>query len=153
MTTRKTYEKKIRIHFGDCDPAGIVYHPQYYVILNQLMEDFMQEAAEVGFIEIRKYGVGFPVVGIRTDFSAPSRPGDVCVGRVWMEHLGASSMRFAFTITSLEGEMRLKCLETSVCVKSGPDGRFVKEPIPARVREALAPYVNGPEDELLELRS
>lgn len=59
------YEQTLRIRFGNCDPAGIVYHPQYFVMLNFLMEDFMRAAADVGFIEIKKYGIGFPVVGDR----------------------------------------------------------------------------------------
>ena len=66
----KIYKQNIRIRFGHCDPAGIVYHPQYFVILNQLMEDFYRDVAGVGFIEVKKYGLGFPVAGVRCDFAA-----------------------------------------------------------------------------------
>lgn len=52
----KRYEQTIRIRFGHCDPAGIVYHPQYFVILNQLMEDFYRDVAGVGFIEVKSTG-------------------------------------------------------------------------------------------------
>ena len=34
------FERPVHIRFSHCDPAGIVFHPQYYYILNALMEDF-----------------------------------------------------------------------------------------------------------------
>ena len=48
----KVFEKPIRVHFSNCDPAGIVFHPQYFVLINELMEDFLEDVAGVGFIEI-----------------------------------------------------------------------------------------------------
>ena len=43
----KVFEKPIRVHFSNCDPAGIVFHPQYFVLINELMEDFLKSAATV----------------------------------------------------------------------------------------------------------
>ncbi|MDO5530611.1 thioesterase family protein [Sutterella sp.] len=146
------YERPIRIHFGDCDPAGIVYHPHYYALINMFHEDFLHEVGNVGFIEIRKFGVGFPVVGIRTDFTAPSRPGDLCTGKVWIEKMGRSSIRFAFEVTCGE-EVRLRAIETMVCVKLDEKGDFVSYPIPDNIREAFKPYLIEEGDPLLELRA
>lgn len=147
----QVYEQPVRIHFGDCDPAGIVYHPSYYKILNELHEDFLRDVADVGFIEIKKYGVGFPLVGVRTDFVAPSRPGDVLEGRVWLEKLGASSVRFALTL-SKDGEMRVKCAQTMVCVRLDHEGNFVKSDIPEQIRRVFSAYLVEPGDPLLEFR-
>ncbi len=154
MLKHLVYEKPIRIHFGHCDPAGIVYHPQYYVILNELMEDFLGDVMGVGFIEIRKYGVGFPVAGIRTDFAAPSRPGDECIGRCWIEHVGTSSIRFAFTIECAQtGEPRLRCIETCVCVRQNELGELGAVPIPEELRAKMTPYVKAADEPALELRA
>ena len=30
----KVFEQPLRIRWNHCDPAGIVYHPQYFVMLN-----------------------------------------------------------------------------------------------------------------------
>lgn len=147
----KKYEQTLRIRFGNCDPAGIVYHPQYFMLLNFLMEDFMHEAADVGFIDIKKYGMGFPVVGVRCDFAAPSRAGDEVSARIWVEHLGKSSMRFAFTIHCGD-ELRLQCTETCVCVTADENGRFCKAALPDGLREALLPYV-ADEGDVLRLRA
>lgn len=148
----KIYEQSIRIRFGHCDPAGIVYHPQYFVILNQLMEDFYREVTGVGFIEVKKYGLGFPVAGIRCDFAAPSRPGDICEARVWIEHLGETSIRFAFTIHAGD-ELRLQCTETCVCVTADENDRLVKAPIPPAMRAALAEYLADEKRPALKLRA
>ena len=112
----KVFEKPIRVHFSNCDPAGIVFHPQYFVLINELMEDFLEDVAGVGFIEIRRYGVGFPVVSVKTQFTKPSRPSDRLMGQVWVEKIGDKSIRFAFVLKD-EAEERLRCVETSVCVK------------------------------------
>lgn len=112
----KVFEKPIRVHFSNCDPAGIVFHPQYFVLINELMEDFLEDVAGVGFIGIRRYGVGFPVVSVKTQFTKPSRPSDRLMGQVWVEKIGDKSIRFAFVLKD-EAEERLRCVETSVCVK------------------------------------
>ena len=148
----KRYEQTIRIRFGHCDPAGIVYHPQYFVILNQLMEDFYRDVAGVGFIEVKKYGLGFPVAGVRCDFAAPSRVGDICTARVWIERSGETSIRFAFTIHAGD-ELRLQCTETCVCVTEDDAGRLVKAALPASMREALLPYLAEEGMPALKLRA
>lgn len=154
----KVFEKRIPIHFGDCDPAGIVYHPSYFRLLNELHEDFLHAVAGVGFIEIRRYGVGFPVVGVRTDFAAPSHPGDELVGRVWIERMGNTSVRVAFTMhgTGRDGapELRLQCVETMVCVTlDKATGGFAKSPIPEDIRAAFAEYFLEEGEAPLQLRA
>ncbi len=148
----KIYKQNIRIRFGHCDPAGIVYHPQYFVILNQLMEDFYRDVAGVGFIEVKKYGLGFPVAGVRCDFAAPSRVGDECTAHVWIEKLGETSIRFAFTIHAGD-ELRLQCTETCVCVTADENDRLVKAAMPAKLREALEPYLADATVKPLQLRA
>ena len=148
----KVFEKPIRVHFSNCDPAGIVFHPQYFVLINELMEDFLEDVAGVGFFVIRRYGVGFPVVSVKTQFTKPSRPSDRLMGQVWVEKIGDKSIRFAFVLKD-EAEERLRCVETSVCVKLTSDDQFVSWSIPAEIREALAPYVVESESEFLQIRA
>ena len=90
----KVFEKPIRVHFSNCDPAGIVFHPQYFVLINELMEDFLEDVAGVGFIEIPAALRGVPqppreggvsLVSVKTQFTKPSRPGDRLMGQVWVE--------------------------------------------------------------------
>ncbi len=148
----KFYESPIRIRFAHCDPAGIVFHPRYFDMLNALMEDFLRDVLEMNFVNMQRYGVGLPVAGIHCDFMAPGHVGDLCTGRIWIERMGKSSIRFAMTI-SLGEEMRLRCTETSVCVRAKEDGGLEPAPIPEEIRTRLSPYLMESESETLQFRS
>ena len=58
-----TFELPVRIRFAHCDPAGIVYFPQYLVMTNALVEDWFTERLAIDYahmIETRR--VGLPIV-------------------------------------------------------------------------------------------
>ena len=46
------FERPLRIRFGHCDPAGIVYFPQYLVMLNGLLEDWFTDGLGVSYAEL-----------------------------------------------------------------------------------------------------
>ena len=133
------------------DPAGSVYHPQYFVMLNNAMEDFFRECAGLSYEESLVEGYGFPIAGIRCDFCAPSRCGDDCVLRMWIESIGTTSVRFAMTIHAGD-ECRLACIETAVCAAREGDA-VVKRPIPGEMRGRLEEYLKAPEVPELALRA
>ena len=54
-----------RIRFSDCDPAGIVFYPQYFVMFNGLVEDWFNEGLGVGYRKVViERRIGRPPVGI-----------------------------------------------------------------------------------------
>ena len=147
--TKLVYEQPLRIRWSHCDAAGIVYHPHYFTILNNVMEDFFRNCVGLSYEKSLQSGVGFPIAGIRCDFCAPSRVGDDCIVRLWIEAMGKTSVRFAMTIFS-GNECRLQCIETAVCAERQGKG-IGKCEIPADLREKLALYM--PEQPPLELRA
>ena len=44
MATVHPFERPLRIRFAHCDPAGIVFFPQYLVMINNLVEDWVTDA-------------------------------------------------------------------------------------------------------------
>jgi 4-hydroxybenzoyl-CoA thioesterase len=38
-----------RIHFSECDPAGIVFYPQYFVLFNDLVEAWVDSLIPGGY--------------------------------------------------------------------------------------------------------
>ena len=50
-------------------------------------------------------------------------------------------------------ELRLRCVETMVCVRLDTKGNFVSSPIPDEIRERMMPYVCEDGDERLTFRS
>lgn len=133
---------------ADCDAGGIVFHPQYFVMITELMEDFYRSAG-VTFRDSISQGIGFPIGGIRCDFCRPSVLGDMVTLRLWVEHIGTTAFRFAIEISGDDG-LRVKCAETVVCVKVGSHaGALSKHEIPAEFRAILQEY----QGEALELRA
>ena len=65
--------KQVRFHH--CDPAGIVFYPQFFYLLHEVQEDFL---SHVGFPEHKliQSGFGLPVVDLKTEFLGMCRHGD-----------------------------------------------------------------------------
>ena len=64
--------RTLRIEWGQCDPAGIVFYPQYFIIFNS-STGWLLERTGLSPREMReKYGiVGMPVVEVGARFVAP----------------------------------------------------------------------------------
>ena len=93
---RHRFERERLIRFAHCDPAGIVFFPQYFVMFNDLIEDWVTDALGVRYAEllgVRR--VGMPTVSLQVDFSAPSRMGDLVTLGLEVEQVGRSSIRLA----------------------------------------------------------
>lgn len=145
----QVFEVPVRIRFGDCDPAGIVYHPRYFSIFNGVVEDFFRDVVQCTFEQCLEKDLGFPVVGIHCDFVKPTRVGELCIAKLWIERLGNSSVRYAMTLEK-DGEMRVKLTETAVCVNR--DGIVKAKPLPDFVRMAMKSYAIETESQSLSFR-
>jgi 4-hydroxybenzoyl-CoA thioesterase len=93
MKTPYRFERPARIRFGQCDPAGIVFFPQYLVMLNGLLEDWFNEELRIPYADLLgPRRVGTPTVRLECDFKAVSHFGDDVVFGLQVEHLGNSSL-------------------------------------------------------------
>lgn len=91
--TATLFRRQRVIRFSDCDPAAIVFYPQYIVMFNGLLEDWVDEGLGIGFhgllIERR---IGLPTAHLEVDFKSVSRMGDrVCLS-LGVERIGSRSM-------------------------------------------------------------
>ena len=84
------------IRFHHCDPAGIVFYPQYFVLFNELVEDWFNEGLGIDFAryhtEDRR---GIPMAHIECDFVAPSKVGEVLQFCLAVRKIGGSSLTLA----------------------------------------------------------
>lgn len=136
-----TIARQIRFHH--CDPAGIVFFPQFFYLLHEAKEDFL---AHIGFAqhEMIAGGFGTPVVDINTGFVGMCRYGDNIVISVSISKLGNSSIGMDYEIHA-EGEATgrhgaLKLTSSSVLVYSSlREGAPVR--IPDDLRAAMLPYL------------
>ena len=103
------------IRFSDCDPAGIVFYPQYFVMFNGLLEDWISDGLAVGFGSlIVERRIGLPTVRLEVDFSAVSRMGDQVVLSLAVERLGRRSLTLALRCESGEGQLRMAARQVLV---------------------------------------
>jgi 4-hydroxybenzoyl-CoA thioesterase len=102
------FRRERQIRFSDCDPAGIVFYPQYFVMLNGLVEDWVDDALGIGYrhlvIERR---VGLPTVRLEADFRAVSHMGDRVVLSLAVERLGGRSITLKLRCAGVEDDTRL----------------------------------------------
>ncbi|MGJ7610656.1 MULTISPECIES: acyl-CoA thioesterase [unclassified Variovorax] len=104
------------IRFSDCDPAGIVFYPQYFVMLNGLVEDWVNEGLGLsyhGLVAQRR--IGLPTVKLDVDFRAVSRMGDPVVLGLCVQRLGSRSMTLAVRCFGAQtGEVRMQMTQVIV---------------------------------------
>ena len=128
------------IRFSDCDPAGIVFYPQYFVMFNGLVEDWVN-AMGVGYQRlISEQRIGLPTVRIEADFRAVSRFGDRVTLALAVERLGTRSLTLALQCVDAEDELRMQMRQ--VLVTTSLESHRALE-IPAPLREAILRGVPG----------
>lgn len=104
------------IRFSDCDPAGIVFYPQYFVMLNGLVEDWVNEGLGLsyhGLVAQRR--IGLPTVKLEADFRAVSRMGDQVMLGLTVERLGSRSMTLRVRcFDPVDSELRMQMQQVLV---------------------------------------
>lgn len=119
-----------KILFKHCDPAGIVFYPRYFEMINDCVETFFDVELAHPFEELHQIG-GVPTVRIETVFQAPSRHGDTLDITLECLRLGRSSLDLEFTSVCGQ-EVRFKSNSTLVCVDNS--GKSNSWPAPLRQR-------------------
>jgi len=127
-----TFDFPQKVLFRHCDPAGIVFYPRYFEMINDCVEAFFADILRWPFAEIHGQGA-VPTASIAVDFTAPSRLGDTLLLTLALERVGGASMGLAVTAAAGE-EVRFRARSTLVHV--GPDGR--PRPWPERLRARVA---------------
>lgn len=130
------YARPHRIRFSECDPAGIVFFPQYFVMLNGLVEDWFDDALGLGYREVvAGRQIGLPSVRLEADFKAVSRFGDDVSLQLQVERLGQKSLTLLHRCVSADGgELRMGLRQTLVTT-SLQTHRAIE--VPADIRRAI----------------
>lgn len=134
--TQAAFTRERLIRFSDCDPAGIVFYPQYFVMFNGLVEDWVEEGLGVGFRKlVIDRRIGLPTVRLEADFRAVSQMGDKVLLQLRVERLGSRSISLDSRCTSADGgELRMQMKQ--VLVTTSLETHQAVE-VPADLREAI----------------
>jgi 4-hydroxybenzoyl-CoA thioesterase len=108
------FKKQKLIRFHHCDPAGIVFYPQYLMLCNEMVEDWLAEAHGIGLeVLIREHKRGIPMRHLEAEFLLPSMQGERLEFQLKVERLGGSSIKLR--IDALSGtELRFFSRQTMV---------------------------------------
>lgn len=134
-----------RVRFSDCDPAGIVFFPQYFVMLNGFVEQWFDEALGLPYAQlIAQRGIGLPTVRLEAHFTAISRHGDDLDLRLGVEKLGRSSLLLVHEFRAGgSGEPRLRAHQALVCTSLATHRA---QPLPNDIRDAVTAFTNPAQD-------
>jgi 4-hydroxybenzoyl-CoA thioesterase len=137
-----TIKRPLRIEWGDCDPAGIVYFPRYFELFDISTALLLERAMGM----IKREGnkvydfVGYPMVDCRARFLAPSRFGDDVVIETAVAAVKRSSFEIVHRLVKDDGTLAVEGFETRVWVGNDPNDpdKIKSKPIPAEVAARLA---------------
>jgi 4-hydroxybenzoyl-CoA thioesterase len=136
-----TNTRTVRIEWGDCDPAGIVFFPHYFALFDHSTTLLIERALgmrKAQFCELHGFA-GYPVVDTRARFLLPTRFGDDVVIETSLTAIRRSSFDLTHRL-SKDGALAAEGFETRVWSardKTRPTG-LRAQPIPADVVAKLS---------------
>jgi 4-hydroxybenzoyl-CoA thioesterase len=135
-----TFYSDMLVRFSHCDPAGIVFYPQYFIMFNGLVEDWFNQGLGVNYARyITERRLGFPIVKLECDFVAPSKIGEIITLGLKLEKLGKSSMQIAVVCRYREEE-RLRARFVLVAMDLE---RQRAQPVPDDLRGLMLGFQQG----------
>lgn len=118
--TAAHYAMPATVRFQHCDPAGIVFFPRYYELLNLTVERFFEEVVGASFRTLHlEWGLGVPTVRIETEFRAVSRLEDALTFELTVAHVGRSSLRLVIECLGEARDLRLRTTHTLAAIDTG----------------------------------
>ena len=128
--------RKMRIEWGDCDPAGIIFYARYFAFFDVSTTVLLERALGMKKIEyLKAYDLaGHPLVETRAKFHRPTRFGDDVEIESKLVACGRSSFKIDHRLT-LAGALAAEGSETRVWAARDPgDPSGLKSrPIPPEV--------------------
>jgi 4-hydroxybenzoyl-CoA thioesterase len=130
----------LRIEWGQCDPAGIVFYPQYLIIFDTSTGWLFERTGLTPSAMRRKYGiVGMPIVEVGARFVQPCRFDDEVVVESEVGEWGKSSFTVRHRIFR-EKELALDGFEKRVWAGPHPElpGAVKSQAIPEEIIASLS---------------
>ena len=135
----KIYRHNVTVHWGDTDPAKIVFYPNYFEWFDQSTRLYFDSVGLDWDSLVRKYGiVGLPIVEAKARFLAPCKFRDEIVVE---SRIGKwNDKTFEVNHAVVNGGVRaVEGYEIRVWAQRRPDepDRLKAIPIPAEIRSAF----------------
>lgn len=138
------FTMEIPVRFADTDPAGIVFYPRYFEMMNKVVEDWFAHGLGLPFRRMHlEEHVGVPAVSVEAVFENPSRLGDMLTFALTVRRIGTKSATIDIAATC-DGEPRLNARQVIAYTTTRPAINAV--PIPGDLCDRMAAFVDDGED-------
>lgn len=125
----------VHVEFGDCDPARIVWFPNFFRWIDAASRDFFVQCGVPTWTETEKtLGViGTPLVDTQARFIRTATYGDTLEIHVSIAEWRTKSFVQRYRVTK-DGEPVMECNEVRIFAGRRDDGSIFALPIPAAIR-------------------
>jgi 4-hydroxybenzoyl-CoA thioesterase len=125
----------VRVEFGDCDPAGIVWFPNFFRWVDAASRNFFVQCGVPSWVETEKtLGViGTPLVDTKARFIATASYGDTLHLHTSIAQWRNKSFVQRYRVTRA-GDTIMECEEVRIFAGRREDGGIRALPIPAEIR-------------------
>ena len=131
-----SFSTRIKVRFGDADPAGLVYFVNLFHYYHVAMEEFFAARCGISYQELMAdERLGFPTVNVQAEFFSPLVYGDEAEVEVYVSRVGESSATFEYSLRRVSDGV-LCARATNVQVAMNLDERRAV-PIPDKYRLAF----------------
>ena len=124
-----SYSQKVL--FKHCDPAGIVFYPRFFEMINDAVEALFSDALDWPFEDMHPRA-GVPTAAFNVRFRKPCRHGDQLTLCLTLTRLGRTSLSLTTHVMRSDA-LCLDAEQTLVCI----DGEGRPAAWPAKVRNTI----------------
>jgi 4-hydroxybenzoyl-CoA thioesterase len=132
--------RQVRVQWGDCDPAGIVYYPRYFEWADASTILLFEKATGLTKIKmLEKYGgAGLALLEARAVFKAASQFGDDLTIESRVTEFRRTTFFVHHRITKADGALGLEVFETRLWTVRDPGSDRLKSgDMPAEIVAAF----------------
>jgi 4-hydroxybenzoyl-CoA thioesterase len=129
------FETRLTVLFQHCDPAGIVFFPRWFEMLNQVVEIWFDDGLGCTFRELHlNRNCGVPAIRTDADYKSPGLLGEKLLWRLGVVTLGGSSIALKVSAIGEDGRVRVAFDHTIIFAEMGPPPKAKRVPDDLRAR-------------------
>ena len=131
-----SFHTRIKVRFGDADPAGWAYYPVIFHYFHVAMEEFFEACCGISYQRmLAEERLGLPTVKVQAEFFSPLAYGDEVDIEVRVSRVGRSSVTLDYGARRA-GDEQLCARSSQVHVAIDMNTRR-PVPLPEKYRRAL----------------
>jgi 4-hydroxybenzoyl-CoA thioesterase len=135
----KTFRHNVTVHWGDTDPASIVFYPNYFSWFDESARLFFDSVGLSWEMLMEKHGIaGLPIVEAKAKFLSPSMFRDEIVVESQITEWNDKTFKISHAVLN-KGKLAVEGYEIRAwVVRLAEDpSRLKAVPIPAEIRAAF----------------